>query len=131
MVGRFVLVRGLLWHGRYGALVFGVAVLVRDRLGKAGVVFFVPVCRGMLRYELARCGSAGELGYVALRKGALRLGRYGKSCSGKICFGRACFRSVRKGMLCFGRCGGLCWVIIWSGELGCGKAGLTRYGWRG
>ena len=52
-----------------------------------------------------RCGifRSGVSGHVALRIGALRSGRRG----------------------------GLCWVIVWSGELGCGKAGLTRYGWRG
>ena len=69
MVGRFVLVRGLLWHGRYGALVFGVAVLVRDRLGKAGmvglvVVRFVLERRVSAVYERACCVLAGVVGCV-------------------------------------------------------------------
>ena len=69
MVGRFVLVRGLLWHGRYGALVFGVAVLVRDRLGKAGMVGIVAVRfvlegRVSVVYERACCVLAGVVGCV-------------------------------------------------------------------
>ena len=69
MVGRFVLVRGLLWHGRYGALYFGVAVLVRDRLGKAGmvglvVVRFVLEGRVSVVYERACCVLAGVVGCV-------------------------------------------------------------------
>ena len=69
MVGRFVLFRGLLWHGRYGALYFGVAVLVRDRLGKAGMVGLVAVRfvlegRVSVVYERACCVLAGVVGCV-------------------------------------------------------------------
>ena len=52
-VRRVVLRIGALRSGRYGALYFGVAVLVRDRLGKAGMVRLVAV-----RFVLERCVSA-------------------------------------------------------------------------
>ena len=73
-----------------------------------------------------RTVRSGKAGYGSIWYGKLRQRRYGILRSGVT--GHV---ALRIGALRFGRCGGLCWVIVWSGELGCGKAGLTRYGWRG
>ena len=60
---------GALRSGRYGALYFGVAVLVLDRLGKAGMVGLVAVRFVLERrvsavYEMACYVLAGVVGCV-------------------------------------------------------------------
>ena len=74
------------WQGRYGALYFGVAVLVLDRLGKAGMLRLVAV-----RFVLERRVYAVHEGacYVLLC-----FGRCGGLCSvnpwpGEAGFGKA------------------------------------------
>ena len=69
VMGHVALRIGSLRFGRYGALYFGVAVLVRDRLGKAGmvgivVVRFVLEGRVSVVYERACCVLAGVVGCV-------------------------------------------------------------------
>ena len=68
---------GALRSGRYGALYFGVAVLVPDRLGKAGmvglvVVRFVLEGRVSVVYERACCVLAGVVGCVGSLYGQAR-----------------------------------------------------------
>ena len=76
-VRRVVLRIGALRSGRYGALYFGVAVLVPDRLGKAGMaglvaVRFVLEGRVSVVYERACCVLAGVVGYVGSLYGQAR-----------------------------------------------------------
>ena len=120
-VRRVVLRIGALRSGRYGALVFGVAVLVRDRLGKAGMVGLVAVRfvlegRVSVVYEMACYVLAGVVGCVQSFNGQARrvLVRLAPVSQGR-------FDPVRVARI--GVAGKARFVELGIGELRLGKAG--------